>query len=71
MILNKGGSVGAYIKEPFTYVEFGDIINLDKSAEHYWLEVSGLKNSLHLVGICYQPSSIYMGKENDLTVLNR
>ena len=46
VILNKGGSVGAYIKEPFTYVEFGDIINLDKSAEHYWLEVSGLKKQL-------------------------
>ena len=46
MILNKGGSAGAYIKEPFTYVECGDVINLDKSVQHYWLEVSGLKKQL-------------------------
>ena len=46
MILNKGGSAGAYIKEPFAYVECGDVINLDKSVQHYWLEVSGLKKQL-------------------------
>ena len=38
---------------------FIDIINLDKSIEHYWYEVSGLnKNSSYLIGIFYQPSSI-------------
>ena len=53
-----GGGVGVYIKEIFTYTEPKDI-NLDKSTEHYWLEVSGLnKNSSYLVGIFYQPSSI-------------
>ena len=41
------------------YTEREDIINLDKSIEHYWLKVSGLnKNSSSLVGIFYQPSSI-------------
>ena len=55
----RGGGVGVYIKETFTYTERKDIINLDKSIEHYWLEVSGLnKNSSYLVGIFYQPSSI-------------
>ena len=55
----RGGGVGVYIKETFTYTERKDIINLDKSIEHYWLEVSGLnKTSSYLVGIFYQPSSI-------------
>ena len=55
----RGGGVVVYIKETFTYAERKDIINLDKSIEHYWLEVFGLnKNSSYLVGIFYQPSSI-------------
>ena len=55
----RGGGVGVYIKETSTYTERKGIINLGKSIEHYWLEVSGLnKNSSHLVGIFYQPSSI-------------
>ena len=55
----RGGGVGVYIKETFTYTERKDIINLDKSIEHYWLEISGLnKNSSYLIGIFYQPSSI-------------
>ena len=55
----RGGGVGVYIKETFTCTERKDMINLDKSIEHYWLEVSGLnKNSSYLVGIFYQPSFI-------------
>ena len=54
----QGGGVGVYIKEIFTYTERKNIINLDKSIEHYWLEVSGInKNSSYLVGIFYQASS--------------
>ena len=67
----RGGGVGVYIKETFTYTERKDI-NLDKSIEHYWLEVSGLtKNSSYFVGIFYQPSSIEHEKENGLTILKR
>ena len=63
MIIEEGGGVGAYIKEQLTYTECGGIINLDKSVKHSWVEVSDLnKNSLYLVGICYQPSSIEHGK---------
>ena len=59
----QGGGVGVYIRETFTYTEHKDIINLDKSIENYWLEVSGLnKNSSCLVGIFYQPSSIEQEK---------
>ena len=55
----RGGGAGVYIKETFTYTECKDIINLDKSIEHYWLEVSGLnRNSSYLAGTFYQPSSI-------------
>ena len=55
----QGVGVGVYIKETFTYTECKDIVNFDKSIEHYWLEVSGLnKNSSDLVGIFYQPSFI-------------
>ena len=41
----RGGGAGVYIKETFTYTERKDIINLDKSIEHYG-------------SIFYQPSSI-------------
>ena len=47
----RGGGVGVYIKETFTYTERKDI-NLDKSIEHYWLEVSGL-NKKQLVSRWY------------------
>ena len=58
-----GGGVGADIKEQLTYTECGQIINLNKSVKHYRVEVSVLnKNSLYLVGICYQSSSIEHGK---------
>ena len=59
----RGGGVGVYIKETFTYTERKDIINLDKSVEHYWLEVSGLKkNSSYLIASFSQPSSIEQEK---------
>ena len=60
----RGGGVGVYIKETFTYTKREDMINLYKSIEHYWLEISGLKkNSSYLVGIFYQPSSIEHDKK--------
>ena len=63
----RGGGVAVYIKEAFSYTECENIIDLDKSIEHYWLEVSGLnKNSLYLVGIFYQPSSIEHEKRERL-----
>ena len=62
----RGGGVAVYIKEAFSYTEREDI-DLDKSIEHYWLEVSGLnKNSLYLVSIFYQPSSIEHEKRERL-----
>ena len=68
----QGCGVGVYNKETFTYTEREDIINLDKSIEHYWLEVSGLnKNSSSLVIIFYQPSSAEHEKRNGLTILKR
>ena len=40
-----------------------DIINLVKSTEHSWFEVSVLnQNSSYVIGIFYQPSSIEHGK---------
>ena len=63
----RGGGVGVYIGETFTYTEHEDIINVGKSIEHYWLEISGLnKNSSYLVGIFYQPSSIEHEKRDIL-----
>ena len=68
----RGGGVGVYVKETFTFTERKDIINLGKSIKHYWLEVSGLnKNSSYLGGIFYQLSSIGHKKGNDLTILKR
>ena len=55
----RGGGVGVFVKETFTFTERKDIINLGRSIKHYWLEVSGPnKNSSYLAGIFYQPSSI-------------
>ena len=63
----RAAGVGVHFKETFTYTECEDMINLDKSIEHYWLKVSGLnKNSSYLVGIFYQPSSIEHEKRERL-----
>ena len=55
---SKGGGVGFYISETYTYKVRQDITNLDQSIEHQWIEVKGKnKNSSFLVGCIYQPSS--------------
>ena len=65
----RGGSVAVYIKETFPYTEHEDIIDLDKSIEHYWFEVSGLsKNNSYLVSIFINIALLNMKKENGLTI---
>ena len=65
----RGGSVAVYIKETFPYTEREDIIDLDKSIEHYWFEVSGLsKNNSYLVSIFINIALLNMKKENGLTI---
>ena len=56
---SKGGGVGLYISETYTYKVRQYITNLDQSIEHQWVEVKGRKNknSSFLVGCIYQPSS--------------
>ena len=44
----RGGGVGVYIKDCITYKIRNDIISIDGSLEHQWVEV---------IGIVYQPSS--------------
>ena len=67
----RGGGVRVYIKETFTYTERKDIINLDKSIEHYWLEVSGLKKTARISLVFFiNPALLSMKKENGLTILN-
>ena len=55
---SKGGGVGFYISEAYTYKTRSDITNVDMSIEHQWVEIKGKnKNSSFLVGCLYQPSS--------------
>ena len=42
----KGGAVGLYISEAFTYKARQDLTNLDQSIEHQWVEVKGEKQKL-------------------------
>ena len=54
----RGGGVGVYIKDCITYKIRNDIISLDDSLEHLWVEVKGKnKKTPYLIGIVYQPSS--------------
>ena len=54
----RGGDVGIYIKDFITYKIRNDIISLDDSLEHLWVEVRGKnKKSPNLIGVAYQPSS--------------
>ena len=54
----RGGGVGEYIKDCITYKIRNDIIGLDNSLEHLWVEVKGKnKKSPYSIGIVYQPSS--------------
>ena len=48
----------AYIKDCITYKIRNDIISLDDSVEHLWVEVKGKNKKLpNLIGFVYQPSS--------------
>ena len=54
----RGGGVGAYIEDCITYKIRNDIISLDNSLEHLWVEVKGKnKKSPYLIGVVQQPSS--------------
>ena len=54
----RGGGVGVYIKDCFTYKIRNYIFSLDDSLEHPWVEVKGKnQNSPYLIGIVYQPNS--------------
>ena len=54
----RGGGLGVYIKDSITYKFRNDIISLDDSLEHLWVDVKGKnKKSPYLIGVVYQPSS--------------
>ena len=54
----RDGSVDVYIKDYFTYKIRNDIISLEDSLRHLWVEVKGKnKKSHYLIGVVYQPSS--------------
>ena len=56
---SKGGGVAIYIQDHMKFKIRSDIININTSMEHTWIEVKGKnKNSSYLVGCIYQPSSI-------------
>ena len=53
----RGGVLGVYITDCITYKIRNDIISLDDSLEHLWVEVKGKnKKSPYLIGIVLQPS---------------
>ena len=55
---SKGGGVGLYISQKFSYKTRNDLTKIDTSIEHQWVEIKGKnKNSSFLVGCLYQPSS--------------
>jgi len=54
----RGGGVDIYIKDTIQFKIRNDIVNVDKSIEHLWVEVKGKnKHSSYLIGVFYQPSS--------------
>ena len=54
----RGGGVGVYIKDCIAYKIRNDIISLDDSLEHQWVDVNGKnKKSPYLIRVVYQPSS--------------
>ena len=53
-----GGGAGVYIRDTIEFEVCSDILKLDDSIEHLWVEIQGRKkNSACLIGIFYQPSS--------------
>ena len=54
----RDGGVGVYIKDCVTYKIRNDIISLDDSLEHLWVEVKEKnKKSPYLIGVVYQHNS--------------
>ena len=54
----RGGGVGVYIRDTIEFEVCSDILKLDDSIEHLWVEIQGRKkNSACLIGVFYQPSS--------------
>ena len=61
----KGGGAAIYIQDHLEFKTRTDIINIDTSIEHAWVEVKGKnKNSSFLVGCVYQPSSVETEKRD-------
>ena len=60
----QGGGVGVYIKDYITYKIRNDIISLNDSLEHLWVELKGKnKKSPNLIGVVYQPV-VYLSLSN-------
>ena len=54
----RDGCVGVYIKDCIIYKIRNNIISLDDSLEHQWVEVKNKnKKSPYLIGVVYQPNS--------------
>jgi DNA-binding sugar fermentation-stimulating protein len=52
----RGGGVAIYIREELKYKERSDLVNIEPSMEHIWIEIKGKnKNSTVLLGVFYQP----------------
>ena len=53
-----GGGAGVYIRDTIEFEVCSDILKLDDSIEHLWVEIQGRKkNSACLIGVFYQPIS--------------
>ena len=54
----RGDGVAVYLREELKYKERTDLMRLEPSVEHIWIEISGKnKNSNVLLGVFYQPDS--------------
>jgi len=54
----RGGGVGIYIKETINFKIRNDIVKIDETIEHTWIEIASKSTkSDYLVGVFYQPSS--------------
>ena len=50
-----GGGAGVYIRDTIEFEVCSDILKLDDSIEHLWVEIQGRKkNSACLIGVFYQ-----------------
>ena len=55
----RGGGVGVYLKNHMKYKTRNDIVKIDETIEHLWLEIQGKnKNNSYLLGVFYQPNSV-------------